>query len=575
MPLKSATELVQPEVLTPDTIAGFRVTAPAAEGYINMLVYGESGAGKTRLAGSACAVPEMSPVLLIDFEGGTLSLASDYSDVQVIRVTSWGAVDRLYGALYDKNPYKTIVMDSLSEIQKFCYDNQTEILTQGGWKLFKDLTDEDLVAQYEVTTEEINFVPPLARQQFEHNGEMVSICNKSFDVLVTPNHRMLTQRQSGIIRVLQAKDIKPIVKMPTAGLALTSNAQSPTPDQARVLLAWVADGHGHKEIYTRGRQFQWGFKKPDKRDRLCKLLQATGTPYHVRTAAHDTGWTWLVVEHEDGAWIEKYLPMREWNEAILGWDHETRSALLDELQFWDGRAEAANRRIWNTTNKSNADLIQAVGVITGWSATVVKDEGTPGGNIRVNLIRDRGWRSVSPDSIGRQQYEGTVYCVTVPSGFVVVRRNGRAYVCGNSMAQIMKAVIQKDSERDPEVPSIREWGKNSEQIRRLVRALRDLPCNTIFTALANEDHDDRTNTDRFRPLLPGKLKSEVSGYVDIVGYLYRKEFGPAANREVKTLMLTQGTERHAAKDRTGCLPSIMEEPTMRDIFMAMNGRKVA
>ena len=245
--------------LTKDNIAGLRISKPADEGIINMLIYGEPGVGKTRLAGSASAVEEMSPVLVWDFEGGTLSLAQDYPDVEVARVTSWTAVDKLYGALYNNNPYKTIILDSLSEIQKF------------------------------------------------------------------------------------------------------------------------------------------------------------------------------------------------------------------------------------------------------------------------------------------------------------------------SMAQIMKDVVAKDSSRDPDIASVREWGKNGEQMRRLVRALRDLPCNTIFTALSREEKDEHSGMTKIRPALPGQMKGEVAGYVDIVAYMYKKEVRTGGEREMKTLLLTQGTERQVAKDRSGQLPPLMEAPTMKDIYEHIKG----
>jgi phage nucleotide-binding protein len=255
-------ELLGPEPekkLTPETIAGLRITSPEEYQWLNMLVYGDPGVGKTRLAGSAVLVPEMCPVLLMDFEGGTLSLAGDMREIDVVRLTSWEKVDRLYGSLYDINPYKTVVIDSLSELQKF------------------------------------------------------------------------------------------------------------------------------------------------------------------------------------------------------------------------------------------------------------------------------------------------------------------------SMSEIMRAVVQKDASRDADIASLREWGKNGEQVRRFVRAFRDLPCNTIFTALANEDRDEHTGMTKLRPALPGKMKGEVAGYVDIVLYMYLKETGPAREREIKTLVLTQGTERQVAKDRSGTLPALLEAPKMQNIYDHIRG----
>lgn len=62
----------------------------------------------------------MRPVLFIDMEGGTESLRHTYPDVQVVRVTSWREMQQLYNALCDTDHgFQTIVVDSLSEAQKF------------------------------------------------------------------------------------------------------------------------------------------------------------------------------------------------------------------------------------------------------------------------------------------------------------------------------------------------------------------------------------------------------------------------------------------------------------------------
>lgn len=58
------------------------------------------------------------------------------------------------------------------------------------------------------------------------------------------------------------------------------------------------------------------------------------------------------------------------------------------------------------------------------------------------------------------------------------------------MVGIMREVTMKRPDLDPDVPSMREWGKSQEHIRKIVRAFRDLPCNTLFTAHTNPDRDN-------------------------------------------------------------------------------------
>lgn len=88
--------------------------------FLNILIYGQSGTGKTTLAGSADAVPSLRPVLFIDIEGGTTSLVHSYPNVETVRITTWKEMQEVYNELADgKSGYSTIVLDSLTEIQKF------------------------------------------------------------------------------------------------------------------------------------------------------------------------------------------------------------------------------------------------------------------------------------------------------------------------------------------------------------------------------------------------------------------------------------------------------------------------
>ena len=131
-----------------------------------------------------------------------------------------------------------------------------------------------------------------------------------------------------------------------------------------------------------------------------------------------------------------------------------------------------------------------------------------------------------------------------------------------SMYRIMTKVLEEHPDRDPEVPSIREWGKNIEQIRRLVRAFRDLPMNVVFTALAATDKDNKTGLVTTRPSLSGKLAMEVGGFVDILLYMYIKRVEDDNQR----LLLSAGTEGQIAKDRSDNLPPVIINPDMQTVY---------
>jgi hypothetical protein len=81
--------------------------------------------GKTTLAGGADGVPEMRRVLFVDIEKGDLALRKTPYRPDVVRITKWSQLQNVHTSLLAdiSNPdarYKTVVIDSLSEVQDLC-----------------------------------------------------------------------------------------------------------------------------------------------------------------------------------------------------------------------------------------------------------------------------------------------------------------------------------------------------------------------------------------------------------------------------------------------------------------------
>jgi len=136
-----------------------------------------------------------------------------------------------------------------------------------------------------------------------------------------------------------------------------------------------------------------------------------------------------------------------------------------------------------------------------------------------------------------------------------------------SMYSVLEEAVKTTTnrDRDPDVPEMRDWGKSGEQIRRFVRAFRDLNCHVIFTALSSEDKDPQSGSVTVKPALAGKLKDEIPAYLDEVLYLYVK----ADNKGVERKILTEPTGKYIAKDRSGSLPTTMSDPTMAKLAEAI------
>lgn len=143
-----------------------------------------------------------------------------------------------------------------------------------------------------------------------------------------------------------------------------------------------------------------------------------------------------------------------------------------------------------------------------------------------------------------------------------------------NMYTIMTELVDRKTDDnkyvDPDIPSVREWGKNIEQMRKFVRAMRDLPIHTIFTCLEQERKDDKTGATKVKPSLSGKLADEVAAFLDVVMYYYVKEVPvEGGEAELRRVLLTRRTAKHTAKDRTGKLPTIIVDPTMSSLYDLM------
>ena len=183
----------------------------------------------------------------------------------------------------------------------------------------------------------------------------------------------------------------------------------------------------------------------------------------------------------------------------------------------------------------------------------------------VEQVRVRTWQEMQ--NVYNALYNGG-------HGFQTVVLDSLTEIMKFSMYQIMGDLVQKGrgsgAEVDPDVPSMREWGKNIEQIRRFVRGFRDLPINTIFTALVRAEKDAKTGVTTFMPSLSGKVAGEVAAFLDIVLYYYVKDLGDDEGGGQKRVLLTRRIEKAIAKDRSGKLPMIVEDPTMKELYQLMH-----
>jgi ribonucleoside-triphosphate reductase (formate) len=83
----------------------------------------------------------------------------------------------------------------LGTLGAYCFDDKTKILTENGWKFFKDVLNKEKVATKNLKTGNLEFQTPYARQEYNYDGDMYSFEARGVSLFVTPEHRLLVRRK--------------------------------------------------------------------------------------------------------------------------------------------------------------------------------------------------------------------------------------------------------------------------------------------------------------------------------------------------------------------------------------------
>ena len=135
------------------------------------------------------------------------------------------------------------------------------------------------------------------------------------------------------------------------------------------------------------------------------------------------------------------------------------------------------------------------------------------------------------------------------------------------LAEIMIQFARLNDKIDPDIPDMRGYGKSGAHMRELIRCFRDLPCNTIISCHSETDRDNNMRLIN-KIKLTGKLKIDVPGFLDMVGYYWAENDGEDDNGKprVSRFLQFQKTETTIAKDRTGAMDAIEVNPTIPSLW---------
>ncbi|TMQ01202.1 MAG: hypothetical protein E6K99_00755, partial [Thaumarchaeota archaeon] len=351
-----------------------------------------------------------------------------------------------------------------------CYDDKTEVLTEKGWKLFKDLSREDEVCTLNPSSDVIEFQRPSAIVSFRHHRELISIQNRTLDVMVTPDHNMYLQSQQDArmhrnnYRFVKAKELQTQSQIKRTGiwvgleseyftlpsvtighvegrqvvLSATGSLEIPMDKWLAFIGVWLADGSvsGNGDSY----RVSIAQKSGVKAERVQGLLSQLPFKFSRGESGfycYDKRLGSYLAEF--GGASEKYVPnfVKQLTSTKIG-------TFLEWFTQGDGTIMKNGFRIFYTSSRRLADDIQELLLKLG-RLGIVKQR-RRGGKIRiVNHYADASRPQYEVLERGRKleswidkrdtrtvDYDGTVYCASVKNHIMYVRRNGKPYWCGNT-----------------------------------------------------------------------------------------------------------------------------------------------
>lgn len=312
-----------------------------------------------------------------------------------------------------------------------CVPPDHEVLTPAGWVRFDDLNESHEVAQW-ATDGMISFVKPLHFHKYPYAATLHTLKGRAISAEMTPGHRVPLQIM-GRWYTRIVPDLHKYGRIPTSGVLNTTRTLPD--DLIRLALAIQADGSYVPNAVV------FHFTKARKILRLRTLLQNLRAEYvELPCGDHPKGRRFRVYRTGPMLEIEKWLLAVEGKQKLFRWEsflqfsQRLRRLIIDECQRWDGSVRGlSGQSTYVNTNEHNATVLQTLAHLSGLQALL---RVSPRGGGRKPLYRvsfnRRTQARLETLEQGKKAHVGHVYCVTVPSGYFLIRHNGAISVTGNS-----------------------------------------------------------------------------------------------------------------------------------------------
>lgn len=332
-------------------------------------------------------------------------------------------------AMWTKRPYGQIAK---------CFDEHTEVLTTHGFQRFDSVTGQ--VLQVGERGLEPCDAKPFVQ---DYAGEMIVADGTRLNFSVTPNHDMLTtggKIEAGAM-FDQATKLGNKFFIPRAPACTLPDA--PVPDTVLRLAGYfLADGS-----HTGHRQMRIAVSRQWKVDALREvaLHQSEGIKRDAGRVAQ-VGGRDIVTTADKTQFVYAFelieslvTPDKSINhQAVLRLSSRQAKVMADAIISFDGSDNGSGVRRLSQKNTNVLRGFEVLAVHAGYSISARTERTSDIGGTHTITVSEadhfpvvRGVEKNSASLVKRKNVTGRVWCVTVPSGVIVVRRNGFSMLCGN------------------------------------------------------------------------------------------------------------------------------------------------
>ncbi|HXW57898.1 MAG TPA: FAD-dependent thymidylate synthase [Solirubrobacteraceae bacterium] len=363
----------------------------------------------------------------------------------------------------------------------FCYDAETEVLTSDGWKSWPDVDGSETFATVNPESGSLEYQAASEHFVGDYEGKMYRVRSEQVDLLVTPHHRMWVRahdtrarrrgeepfrirhahellgkrveyvktavwrgQESGRVEIRGTKRVYKRRDRHTRATRHYIGRSFPLKEFAQFLGHWLAEGSLHRH------QICISQNHGTELDAMTENIRAMGLPAYVPRGKNVQIRTQNVALRDSLAERGRRAHEKRVPDYVHQWGPSALRLFLEAFVDGDGsRHKSDSHSVIYTTSQAMADDLQILAIKAGWSANIRVDDRTglerimPGGqrfkNARpcyvVSLVKTGTTPLVNHNgarSDAWEDYKGKVYCVKVPNGLLIVRRNGKPVVSGNT-----------------------------------------------------------------------------------------------------------------------------------------------